>query len=963
MRRLTVTFALVLAACGGERRPSHGGELIGAARPFIPASGVSTDSGDGGESYPYEPPRVVQASPGAQSEFALPSGTQVIALAPSTLRPEVALLLRDSAGVDRIVLWQAGGTALLPIAALPAGTRGTSIAVHPQWGSVYVATRGDSSSGIRGYFPDSGKWVERALYSTDRKVADLVFGPRPYESEHGKRYRLYFSALSADGTTATRTITESGRLEYQVIGPSQPPGQYQNSYGDVPTFLTAPFGVPMGLHPNGTALLWHDRRGCTHRLEYDFAVWGEDRAVPGIECGGTVQFSPNARAYLVWRGGSAGVTLVPLDGGPRAVQGREVTFAASPASVPDGRGVIGPVVRPDGGVALVYLPISLPLADVTNLWALSANRCEDSLLARHSGFFSREGEHSYAEFDQLYSVYERSNYDEAGGLPLLVTTDLFWENFAAAFNGVFILEERHRAIPAFWAFIDAAAQHYEEKGQGNEAASRWAKVFNTLGNFHAGTRVDEEGLIATETGSAPSSALDTIFNYGELKPRGHYTSDSTMSEYFRAMRYLTEAARLRDPSELAQLPPAVQRKALAWISVYLPYIAPPRPPEWVWTEGSTPPMATYAKAPRKFRGIFPMGWGVDNEVLEASAYNLERPADELVAGPAGQRQLPSGLDVATMFGSPLAAVLLADTLKAYPPLAGVLAGIRARRPVIEAGASVYQRWMDAIAVEWADSSSIPGSADRSPAWSVKRLQTGLASWAILREATVLVTERPIAAEAGEGGFEPLVPERPRGYVEPAPRTFEVIASLYDALATSLERGGGFAVGAARPSEWEATDLRDGVVKRLRASAAEARTFAEMATREVRGEPLREEEYEAIQRIGGAIEHQFLLYKSLAEPTLAISTPDRVARIADVAGNPDRGYLEVAAGDPLEWRQLVPFFGRRQVALGSVYSYYEFTSRKLYDNEQWRREVARTPRPEWVRPYMAPARASCRTDGR
>ena len=35
----------------------------------------------------------------------------------------------------------------------------------------------------------------------------------------------------------------------------------------------------------------------------------------------------------------------------------------------------------------------------------------------------------------------------------------------------------------------------------------------------------------------------------------------------------------------------------------------------------------------------------------------------------------------------------------------------------------------------------------------------------------------VSAEGGEGGFEELVYEDPRGYVEPAPKTFEAIAKL------------------------------------------------------------------------------------------------------------------------------------------------------------------------------------------
>ncbi len=47
--------------------------------------------------------------------------------------------------------------------------------------------------------------------------------------------------------------------------------------------------------------------------------------------------------------------------------GRGYRFVGTPSSVPDGRGVVG-VVRKDKGYSLVYVPIEVPLADVTNAW-------------------------------------------------------------------------------------------------------------------------------------------------------------------------------------------------------------------------------------------------------------------------------------------------------------------------------------------------------------------------------------------------------------------------------------------------------------------------------------------------------------------------------------------------------------------------------------------------------------------
>ena len=63
-----------------------------------------------------------------------------------------------------------------------------------------------------------------------------------------------------------------------------------------------------------------------------------------------------------------------------------------------------------------------------------------------------------------------------------------------------------------------------------------------------------------------------------------------------------------------------------------------------------------------------------------------------------------------------------------------------------------------------------------------------------------------------------------------------------------------------------------------------------------------------------------------------------------------GWLEAAVGAPLEWDQIMPSFGRREIVKGAIYSYHEFISDHPLNDEEWRARVARTPRPSWVAPY-------------
>lgn len=70
--------------------------------------------------------------------------------------------------------------------------------------------------------------------------------------------------------------------------------------------------------------------------------------------------------------------------------------------------------------------------------------------------------------------------------------------------------------------------------------------------------------------------------------------------------------------------------------------------------------------------------------------------------------------------------------------------------------------------------------------------------------------------------------------------------------------------------------------------------------------LSDSEYEHILYVGGVAEHDLLVYNSMTNKNLALSTPEPMMKITDVAGGgemPGGGkvpLLEVAVGRPLEW---------------------------------------------------------------
>jgi hypothetical protein len=156
---------------------------------------------------------------------------------------------------------------------------------------------------------------------------------------------------------------------------------------------------------------------------------------------------------------------------------------------------------------------------------------------------------------------------------------------------------------------------------------------------------------------------------------------------------------------------------------------------------------------------------------------------------------------------------------------------------------------------------------------------------------------------------------------------------------------------------ENKSLYDGIVKRLKDAAKDAKDFQAMAQKEINGENLSNSENEKILYTARMAEHLFLIFNSLSNKEYALSNPDPMAKIADVAGEGE--YLMVAVGNSMEWDHIVPFYGRHQIVKGSVYSYYEFPSNSILTDEEWRSLVSQQTLTTWIKPYVTDQKAADR----
>lgn len=905
----------------------------------------------------------VSASPDNISKLTLPENERVIDYDVSPAGSIVAIITENELKC-RIQFWQLGQAKISEFCQLPDSFICKTISWHPLANALFVMGVVNNEYRILRVEKKSIEWTHKCIFSSSKQINRLVSCPRPFITEYDVKtrkshyaYRLFFGMDNGDKSFRIVSITEFGSRFYQVIGPAETFTSYKELDADIPpSEIEATWALPIAFHPAGHKLIWEDQNNNFFVASYDSKAWGESKPINiGIKNGGTITPSPNGLGLIHWQKESPGIEIYIVSDKNKERQLADYTFISTPSSVPDGKGIVG-LTKINGSYTLNYLPIVIPLADVLNAWMFIGSQEEIKLFQSNYGLFRPN--HS----DQLYKLYETENYycnsyDRTSPTrPYLVTTDIFWELFGSAYQGLFIVKERDEAIPNFWQFIEKAGVYYKSK------ESKWSKVFTVLNeyksNIHSGNR---EILSIEKATDGISEITNENYPFSELKPRGHYTSTPETEKYFKAFRYFTTILSKDDNAikELELLPLEISKYAEAWIKSYTGLIAPSRS-QMIWKD-LTQTIPAYCKHPGETKTLFPLSWGFDNEVLFSSVYHPDSPEELQVKGPGGFRLLPSGLDLASAFGNKFAEDLLKSDFEKYPPLRKVINNLKDNFKTNTDKScfkdNIYNRWLDAMAVQWADTVSSTNGGIDNILWQTKRLQTGLATWATLRHATVLVNERGVA-ECGEGGFEEILMRAPRGYVEPDPYTFAAIAGLFDEIVKyvpkTIESRSDF-------YEYNSSDKRslyDGIIARLKEAALKAREFQAMAEKERKGIELSDEENENILYVARVAEHLFLIFNSLSNKDYALSNPDPMAKIADVFGDGIVSpYLMAAVGNSTEWNYVVPFYGRHQIVKGAVYSYYEFQSDQLLNDEEWRVKVKNQEHLYWVKQFLIERTAS------
>jgi len=622
---------------------------------------------------------------------------------------------------------------------------------------------------------------------------------------------------------------------------------------------------------------------------------------------------------------------------------------------------------------------------------------------------------------EFFTVYEKARY---ANVPIFVTSDSLLHVYHLLFDKVLRTAEVQYFIPLLHdlnAAVLARAEEQYEVLQGTEweDAARRTMAFASVASKlldptvqvpdYAADLVEAElALVEEAAGILPSPlfpGLEFGEDYTQYIPRGHYTRSEELERYFKSMMWYGRMT-FRLATDDPEVGRAETRAALLLVQALRTADIAYRPALEAWADLYNPTVFFVGRSDDltvlQYMDVMDQVYGPDatvtgladealldrfieealklppprilgmvirdtDDVEETTkglrfmgqrfvpdAYIFRQLIYRNVGTPDHRRGLPKGLDLLAAMGSERAYEILDEmgetAYEKYPEQMDKVQDWVSGLSVEEWTETLYNTWLYSFQPLLAVPEDGYPAFMQSAAWVDKQLHTVLGSWAELKHDTILYAKQ-VYAEMGAGPMPPE-PVPPKDYVEPVPLFYARLAAL-----TAMTREGLGERGLLHPQD-------DYSLQRLEELA---RAFQAMAEKELRGEPLTEEEYTTIRYYGGELEH--LTMAAADNPEAAeggfpvMDEEPRAAVIADVATDPypsDFPYpvvLEEGIGWVDEIHVVVPVVEedrtiRLQVAKGGVFSYYEFpwpADDRLTD-EKWHEMLDAgevPPRPAWI----------------
>ena len=607
-----------------------------------------------------------------------------------------------------------------------------------------------------------------------------------------------------------------------------------------------------------------------------------------------------------------------------------------------------------------------------------------------------------AQNAQLFQVYEQNDYSE---FPNFVTTDLYLQLYHLYIDCMLRELEMYRLFALMvdynWGMLQEMKAIYQHAQAGTElerAAAHNVRFFTISETLFRGMKSfdpDNDEIIAEEVEhvikaeDSPSRFMadfkEIKFAYSLFRPRGHYTRNYVLEEYFRGMMWLQsvpfgmdhedevnaavmiacvmkDKKSLRDKYEkfdrlitylmgkpddlnIQQVIAEVEKAGLPMEELLTNKQAMSQLKKNLEKIGNeqTRIRPKYEKTSHNKICIMPQRYQPDAEVL---LNMVDYDSDPTL------RATPKGLDFMAAMGVAAAEKILMDEKTNWKDLGKNLKLMKKRMGEID--------WNENIATQWMQTLKVMNDKDKNvklpyfmqnPEWSKKDLNAALASWAELKHDAILYAKQPMGAECGGGGPpEPIV----KGYVEPNVAFWKKAIELLDNTEKLLK------------SQDLLTEKISDATERMR---DEAKFLLRLSEKELAGEELSEEEYDQLKYIGATVENISL--DLLREPKQVLSgwtdvqgVDRRVAIVADVYtanadNNPNKSILFEAVGDADEIYVIVEIGGYLYLTRGAVLSYREFIqpiNQPRMTDEEWQKELENNPRkgvPEWMNRIIVP----------
>ncbi|MFH1740857.1 MAG: DUF3160 domain-containing protein [bacterium] len=634
--------------------------------------------------------------------------------------------------------------------------------------------------------------------------------------------------------------------------------------------------------------------------------------------------------------------------------------------------------------------IAADFSNVVNFRGFSFSDEEKQLLLQN-GFVVTP-----STYREMYDAYNAAKEDN---LPIFVTVDALLHTYHELYDYVLRTIESKKFIDDLnnlnQSLLAASQTEYEEAVDSavKEAARRNVAYFSVatkllnpdypLQTGDAGLIAEELSLIEAHAGLGVSPIFGYTEDYSQYIPRGHYTLTEELQRYFRCMMWYgrmifhAEENLLLDISQ--EMAEKATRRALLIAQLMDRLTVDTEPALDVWERIYRPTSFFVGKSEdldiqqylSLARGIYGENFSAvalddfaDNTKLSAFMTELEALPSPRIAPESGKgfrfmgqrfipdsymftelvfprtgRNFPRGLDVMAVLGSQRAYEILANLYNETADSVYVDQMVKLKTEFSglnseEWAQNLYYNWLYCLMPLLCPKGEGFPFFMQSDAWVDKELSCALGSWAELRHDTILY-----AKQSQTVGMAPSFAYQ-REYVEPNPWAFARLASLTQLTIDGLDNLG---------------LLMNEFSGRLHDLYSLLLSLKEIAEKELTNRPLTIAEQRQIRLIGSTMA-QLTIFDT--EHGIGDWLDEDMAVIADVHTDfaVTNECLEIGVGHPLNIYVIIGSGDQLAVAMGSVFSYYEFAwpiGDRLTD-EAWIELLSNNPPPslpEWMGSFV------------